>query len=255
MVVKGACLIAVQDHAAQSLNQGDCLLLPHGLPFTIASDLMLPPLEAAKLLRTQRPRNGVLELTPGDDFVLLGSHFDLGDESQFLLEALPPVFIISASPERQSIEWAVKRILSEMSDPRPGGSVVMQQVASTVLVDALRLCMGSTTGWLAALADPKVKGCIAAMHEDPAHDWTLDELARSGGMSRTAFAQRFKAIVGESPIAYLTRWRMTLAAKRVREQRESLATISALVGYQSESAFCAAFKRYWKATPRVFGRN
>ena len=200
--------------------------------------------------------NGVLAVTPGDSFFLLGSHFDLEGDARHLLSALPAVVLIDAEAQSASVKWAVKRILQEMQDPRPGGTLVAQQVASTLLVDTLRIYLekgeAHGSGWLSALADSTMRTALAHMHGNPAHGWTLEELARSTGLSRTVFAKRFRKTVGETPIAYLTRWRLTLAAERMRGGLETLSTIASLVGYQSDSSFCAAFKRHWGTSPKQY---
>ena len=90
------------------------------------------------------------------------------------------------------------------------------------------------------------------MHERPAHAWTLEELARAAGLSRTAFAQSFKRVVGETPMAYLTRWRMTLATHKLREKGQTLGTVAFDIGYESQSAFCAAFRRFFGTSPKRF---
>ncbi|MCR4267271.1 helix-turn-helix transcriptional regulator [Nitratireductor sp. ZSWI3] len=111
------------------------------------------------------------------------------------------------------------------------------------------------TGWLAALADPHIGPSIRAIHEEPGRSWTLEMLARQVGVSRTVFAQRFKRKVGATPIAYLTRWRMMLAGERLIETRDSIAEIAASLGYMSEYAFAAAFKREMGCPPRRYLRE
>lgn len=148
--------------------------------------------------------NGVLSVSPGDDFLLLGSHFDLGENARLLLDVLPP--IVTVEDESQT-RWAVERILREMRNPQPGGTLVAQQVAYTLLIDALRLHLADDTqqssGWLCALADERMRKALSSIHQTPAQAWTLEQLARLVGMSRTAFAQTFKRTVGETPMAYL----------------------------------------------------
>jgi AraC-like DNA-binding protein len=154
------------------------------------------------------------------------------------------------------IRWAVERTLREMRDFQPGGTLVAQQVAYTLLVEALRLHVAAgtrrVTGWLFALSDARMNSPLSCMHQSPAREWTLQDLARCAGMSRTAFAQAFKKTVGESPMAYLTRWRMTLAANRLQDKRESISSIAPSLGYRSESAFSAAFRRQWGSSPRQY---
>ena len=153
------------------------------------------------------------------------------------------------------MRWGVQRLLSEMREPQVGGTLVAQQVAYTLLIDALRLHQEQSShgpGWFAALAEPQIRTALACMHEHPAHAWTLEELARAAGLSRTALAQNFKRVVGETPIAYLSRWRMTLAAHRLMEEGDTLGAVALHVGYESPSAFCVAFRRFFGMSPKKF---
>ncbi len=202
---------------------------------------------------------GVLKVTPGNDFFVLGSHFALEGDARFLLNVLPPIVMLEDDAHREPVRWAVERMLHEMRDYKPGGTLVAQQMAYTLLIEALRRYVADGarlgTGWLIALADTRMRTALSCMHQDPAHGWTLEELAHSAGMSRTAFAQTFKRAVGESPIAYLARWRMTLAANRIQDKREPISSVAPSLGYQSESAFSAAFKRQWGSSPRQYLRS
>jgi AraC-like DNA-binding protein len=254
-VVKGDCWLSMEgvDEPAR-LRTGSCLLLPHGRPFVLASDLTLPPRDARELLATGERHNGVLSVSPGEDFLVLGSHFALEGDGRFLLDVLPPIVMLNNESQRESLRWAIERMLREMRDPQPGGALIAQQVAYTLLVEALRLHLADDlqrgTGWLFALADSRMRAALSCIHGEPARAWTLQELARSAGMSRTAFARGFKRTVGTSPMDYLTQWRMTLAAKRMQNTGETISSIAPALGYKSESAFSAAFKRQWGASPR-----
>ena len=126
-----------------------------------------------------------------------------------------------------------------------------------MLVQALRLHMaegGTGTGWLFALGDTQMRIAITAMHDEPRHSWTLQELAEHVGMSRSIFAQRFKQTVGTAPMEYLTRWRMLLAGERLRSTTESILEIASSLGYDSESAFGKAFRRVMGCSPRQHSR-
>ena len=149
--------------------------------------------------------------------------------------------------------------MRELRDPRPGGFLVAQQLATTMLIQALRLHMAEGTlggvGWLFALADVQMNAAITCMHQNPGHRWTIQQLAQRAGMSRATFALRFKRSVGLAPMEHLTRWRMLLASDRLTNSRDSIATISQTLGYESESAFSTAFKRVMRCSPRQHGRG
>jgi AraC-like DNA-binding protein len=254
-VVTGECWLSMESvHEPARLKAGSCLLFPHGRPFVLASDLTLPPRDAWELLSTVGRYNGILSASPGEDFFVLGSHFALEGDARVLLDVLPPIVMLEKESQRESLRWAVERMLHEMRDPQPGGTLIAQQMAYTLLVEALRLHLADDLrrgkGWLFALADRRMKAALSCIHGEPARAWTLKDLARSAGMSRTAFAQAFKRTVGTSPMDYLTQWRMTLAAKRMQDTGETISSIAPALGYKSESAFSAAFKRRWGASPR-----
>ncbi|WP_180899083.1 helix-turn-helix transcriptional regulator [Martelella soudanensis] len=150
-------------------------------------------------------------------------------------------------------------MMEEMREARAGSSLMAQQLSHMILVQALRLHVeeqgADETGWLAALADPHIGPSIRAIHAEPARAWTSETLARQVGVSRTVFAQRFKRKVGTTPIAYLTRWRMMLAGERLIETSDSVAEIATSLGYTSEHAFAAAFKREMGCPPRRYFRE
>lgn len=254
-VITGDCWLSIENvKEPVRLRAGSCLLLPRGWPFVLASDLSLSPLDGLELLSTRERYNGVLSVGPGEDLFILGSHFEMEGDARFLLDVLPPVVMLENELQKESLRWAVERMLREMRDPQPGSTLIAQQVAYTLLIEALRLHLADDlqrgTGWLSALADSRMAAALSSMHQEPARAWTLQELARSAGMSRTSFAQIFKKTVGKSPMEYLTHWRMTLAAKRLLHPGETISSIAPTLGYKSESAFSTAFKRQWGTSPR-----
>ena len=157
------------------------------------------------------------------------------------------------------MRWSLERMKEELRDPQPGGSLIAQQLAYMMLVQALRLHLADTAsggvGWLFALADKQMSAAITCMHDDPARRWTLKELAERVGMSRSIFALRFKETVGATPMEYLTRWRMLLAGERLNTSDDSLSVIALSLGYESESAFGKAFKRVMGCSPRQYSRG
>lgn len=193
-------------------------MLPSGRAFTLAGDLAGTPTAAGDVLGSARPGE-VVTLGGGGDTVLVGTRFDVdGRKAATLLGALPPAVHIRAAGDQAALRWSIDRMMIEMREGRPGASLAAHHLAQFMLLQALRLHLsgraGDEVGWFYALADPRLGAAIGAMHADPAHRWTLDALARRAGMSRSTFAQAFRKRVGETPIAYLTRWRMMIAAWR-----------------------------------------
>jgi len=161
--------------------------------------------------------------------------------------------------DKAALRWALERMRQELTEMQPGGVLVAQHLAHMMLVQALRLYLaegvGRSVGWLFALADPQMATAIGAMHANPGARWTLPALAGRAGMSRSNFAQTFKATVGTSPIDYLTKWRMLLAGDRLTKGVEPVSVIAVSLGYDSESAFSTAFKRGMKCAPRKYART
>jgi AraC-like DNA-binding protein len=256
-VVSGECWLAVEGVPdAMHLQPGDCFLLPRGRPFRLASDLTLPPVDALTFRATRR-HGGIASSHDGADCSLVGGHFALsGDRAGDLLRVLPPVVHLRKESDKAALRWSLERMTQELREPLPGGSLVAQHLAHLMLVQALRLYLAEGlrggVGWLFALADKQMSAAISAMHDDPAHRWTLQELAGRAYMSRSTFALKFKARVGATPMAYLTRLRMLLAGDRLANSGDPVSVIALSLGYESESAFSTAFKRVMGYSPRQY---
>lgn len=196
----------------------------------------------------------------GGDCFGVGGHFVLeGAEAARLLEELPPVVHVREERDRAEMRWLLETMSRELREERPGASVMVEQLATMILVQALRQHLAearkSRTGWLFALGDAQIKAAIAAMHGEPAERWTLERLGARCGMSRTVFAARFKERVGISAMEYLARWRMLLARDRLTSGDEPVAAIAGSLGYESESAFSKAFRRVIGCSPRQARRS
>jgi AraC-like DNA-binding protein len=260
-VVSGEPWLAVEGvpDGVVRLRAGDCILLPRGRPFRLASDLSLAPIDAHTIL--QGKSNGsVTTYNGGGESFIVGGHFVLdGKYADILLSVLPPIVHIRKETDKAALRWSLERMMQELRDPQPGSFLVVQHLAHMMLVQALRLHLAEGTeggvGWLFALADKQMAAAITAMHDDPAHRWTLAALAERAGMSRTVFTLKFKETVGTSPMAYLTRWRMLLAGDRLANSTDPISVIAPSLGYESESAFSTAFKRVMGCSPRQYWRG
>ena len=258
-VVSGECWLAMEGMTEPIRGKpGDCLLLPSGRPFRVGSNLALRPVDALNLA-TGGSHGRVTVHNGGGDFFGIGCNFKLAEEhASVLLAVLPPVVHIHRESDKALLRWCIEQMQEEMRGPQPGSSLVVQQLATMLLVQALRLHLAAGSGdagWLCALADPQMRVAISAMHDDPGQRWTVQSLARRTGMSRTAFAVKFKQTVGQPPLDYLMRWRMRRAADQLSRSNASIATVAQSLGYGSESAFSTAFKRTMGASPRQYSRR
>lgn len=258
--VSGECWLAVDGVTEPvRVEAGDCLLLPRGRAFRIASDLALEPVDPYVAFPGAKDA-GVRCYNGGGDFFSVGGQFTLaGDHANVLLAMLPPIMHVRSEPDKAALRWFVERMRQELREPQPGGFLVAQQLALMIFVQALRLHLANGlqggVGWLFALADKPMAAAIEAMHDDPAGRWTVRSLAERAGMSRTSFTLKFKETTGESPIEYLTRWRMMVAGERLTNSSEPISAIAESLGYDSESAFSTAFKRVVGCSPRRYARN
>jgi AraC-like DNA-binding protein len=242
------------------LKTGDCFLLPRGWPFRLATDLKAPAVDALSVLANARRSGGVLIVNGGGECVVIGGNFALvGDHAGMLLGALPPIVHIRTESDKAAMRWSLERMRQELREGEPGGFLMAQHLAHLMLLQALRLHLaegsGASVGWLFALSDKHIAAAITAVHDAPAHPWTLQTLAERAGMSRSTFALRFKERVGESPMEYLTRWRMLLAGDRLMNSSDPVSLIARSLGYESENAFSTAFKRVMGRSPRQYGRG
>jgi AraC-like DNA-binding protein len=259
-VVSGECWLSVEDVAEPvHLETGDCFLLPSGRPFRLASDMALPSVPAGPVFSAPR-KGGVVCFNGGGDFFLISSRFALdGNHAGILLRMLSPIVHIRDERGQVALRRSVEQMMQELRHQQPGGFLIVQYLAHMILVQALRLHLaeGSRTGvgWLFALADTKMSAAMTAMHDKPAHRWTLQDLAALAGMSRSTFALKFKETVGTSPMEYLTQWRMALAGDRLENSKDSISMIAPSLGYESEAAFSMAFKRTMGCSPRQYAHS
>jgi AraC-like DNA-binding protein len=190
--------------------------------------------------------------------------FSFGFQGTWLkpvLAALPGVLHAKGDGpvSSRSVEPLVQLVAAEMEAGRPGHEIIATRLADVLFVHALRAHAeafpAEAGGWLRALEDPQIGTVLREIHERPAHPWTVEGMAKVGGMSRSSFAARFRGLVGEGPLAYLTRWRMHIATRMITEGRESLSAIAGAVGYETDGAFGKAFKRHVGETPGVYRRR
>jgi AraC-like DNA-binding protein len=172
-----------------------------------------------------------------------------------VLATLPKLMVVNLAddPGGQWLTTSLKFTLAESGAPKAGTGALLAKLSELMFVEAIRRHVDALPegqkGWLSGLRDPFVGKALALLHSDPARAWTVEELARRAGLSRSALAERFAALLGQPPMAYLARWRMQLAADLLGSTQDTIAAIAERVGYESEAAFSRAFKREMGLAP------
>jgi AraC-like DNA-binding protein len=227
----------------------------------LGSDLHLAPSVSDSLVQPAT-RGGMLRIEHGGggERTRLVCGFLCCDERLCgpMLESLPRILRVPLG-EGPATEWLKTLLMAaarESAEARPGGETVLAKLSELLFVEALRRYIEQLPeqqrGWFAGLGDRFVGRALALMHDQPAREWTVDELAASVGLSRSSLAQRFSEFIGQPPMQYLTRWRLTVAAQRLRSEQISLARLAEDSGYDSEAAFNRAFKRALGTTPAAW---
>lgn len=259
-ILNGGCWLALDGQRDPIwLGEGDCVMLPHGKAFVLsARGTRLG--DAAETVHSAPAHGNTAVLGGGGDFFMTGARFLLsGLAAEMLMATLPDVIVIRAgandrSASGETVRWAITRIATELRLLRPGSASSIEHLSHVLLIELMRCHLEDgqegQIGWTAALADPFLRRALVAMHRNLSSPWTVATLAKEAGMSRTAFAVRFARRVGQTPMSYMTMWRMLWAAKNLERDGTTVAEVAAEVGYASESAFTAAFKRTLGTTPK-----
>ena len=265
MVTEGRCKVRLAAGGEPiDLASGDLVLMPQGDTNLLGSDLQLAPVDADSLLRPALPGGmPTIDHGGGGDEARILCGFLSCDKAlcRLLLEALPRLLRVPLGdgPGAAWLMSLVRRGAQENTAPGPGSGTLLAKLAELLFVEAMRRYVEALpqdqTGWLAGLRDRYLGRALTLMHERPAHDWTVDELADRVGLSRSALAQRFADLLGQPPMQYLTRWRLTLAAAALRSSDRAIAQVAEEFGYESESAFNRAFKREFEMPPAAWRRQ
>ena len=270
LVTEGTCYARLLDEAPVEVRAGDLILFPlgdrHGLATASKAALQLKPIDITgesldKLLK----RGAIAAFKSGraGKATRIVCGFLACDRrlAEPLLLSLPRLLRVSMR-DRGTAAWvqsSIRYSVAESASSRPGSAVVLARLSEVLFAEAIRHYMDELppgqSGWLAGLRDRHVGRALSLLHEQPGYPWTVDELARKTGLSRSALGQRFNAFIGAPPMQYLTRWRTSLAAAQLRESNASIIRIAEKVGYESEAAFNRAFKREFGLPPATWRRR
>jgi AraC-like DNA-binding protein len=254
IVVRGRVCFAMegQDDGRLELATGDVVAMPNGDAFTIRDD----PGSAIVPITDAVPCTALRLDMPGaqTEFIILRCALTGGCTNP-VRAALPRLLHLAGSDDAAArwLEPTIRLLALEGGAPRTGRTMVLDRLAEIILVRLIRAWLERQTpergGWLRALGDSQLAQAMAAFHAEPGRAWTIESLAESAGMSRSAFAARFKALSGETPLEYLTEWRMQHAKSLIETGETPLKQIVASLGYASQAAFRTAFKRRVGQTP------
>jgi AraC family transcriptional regulator, alkane utilization regulator len=264
-VVEGRPRICVagRPETAVILEPNEVVILPHNDVHYLGSDLSLPPTPSETL--AVPAENGMFQVTHGGggEAVRMICGFLSCEVAQGnpVLANLPGILRLSIAGEAEAdwIRATFTFAAQEIAAGRPGSETVLAKLSELLFIEAVRrhaaTLADDATGWLAGLRDSFVCKALVAFHGDIARDWTIEQLSREVGLSRSALADRFQRLLGMPPMAYLARWRMEVAAQQLRSGSASVAQIANAVGYEAEAAFSRAFKRTYAVAPAAWRRQ
>lgn len=269
VVLEGSGLASIPGEAPVRFDRGDILVFPQGDAYRMESAAGTPPefspgevVDFFRNLASGRLPNIVPEGGGGEPRALFLCGFLACDAKPFnpvLAKLEHRLLIRSDSGTDDSLRKLIEIARTEIRSDQPGSRSVRLHLCELIFIETLRRHVLSQApaceGWLAALSDPVAGAAIAAIHADPAADWTLKSLARHVNTSRTVLAERFAGKMGQGPMQYVTSWRLQLAARRLRDSRSSIADVAWSVGYRSEAAFSRAFKKMAGTSPGAWRRS
>jgi AraC-like DNA-binding protein len=265
-VVEGELRVRVdgEDGADVVIGAGEIVLLPRNDLHLMGSDLSLPAVAGTDVIHPPKD-GGLFSIHHGGTgrrtrmvCGFLGCDSAKGNP---VISTLPPLLKLNVE-QGGAAEWirsTFQYAAQEVSIGRPGSETVLAKLSELLFVETVRRYAETLpedqTGWFAGLRDPYVARALALLHRDIARHWTVDDLGREVGLSRSALADRFIRLIGVPPMHYLANWRMQVATEQLRNTSVSLAQVAEIVGYESEAAFSRAFKKAFGTAPATWRRS
>jgi AraC-like DNA-binding protein len=258
----GAWLQLADEKQPRPLASGDLIIVPHGRGHVLSDHPRTRPKPLSQLIKGGQSGCHLMEFGGGGALTrMICGSFQFDNETRSPLRSILPPLIHLKHEQSHLGEWlepTLKMLALEARQPRPGSETLISRLLDIIFVQALRVWIASepqsSGGWLGALRDPQIGAALSLMHREPGRAWSVDALAQAVSMSRSPFAAKFSALVGEPPLTYLTRWRMYLASSLLAGERLNVGEVAARIGYQSDAAFSKAFKRHFGYAPLTVKR-
>ncbi len=266
MLLRGNCLLTFEGMPEPfSLAGGELIISPRGVGCTLQDSLSSPILPLEQVSTAPPPRGATFKFGGGGaltSLVMGCFEFDSVGKNP-LIAGLPGVIYLKAEQLQSEpwLEYTLRALAAEAAQNRPGSDILMSRLTDVLFIQSIRAFISQiknceeTTGWLKALLDPEIGAALSLIHERPEAPWTVASLANAVGMSRTSFATKFTSLVTNTPIEYVTSWRMQRALNFMRQGQDNLSVIASSVGYKSEAAFAKAFKRELGESPGGFRKK
>ena len=257
MLSRGNCWLTVEGiEEPIPLTGGDCFLLARGTSIVLRDSPRTRPKWTFREIGARANGNVALCGGGGASTTIVCGSLSFDEASLKPITQLLPSFILIKADQARTLALhnAMQALASEMAEQAPGSEVVATRLAEVLFIQALRAHIASEVewrnkGWLRAIFDPQIGTALSAIHDKVDAPWTVESLAEAAGMSRSAFAARFKELLGQTPLEYVTEWRMQKAMQLLQQRDKKLIDVARSVGYESDAAFSKAFKRVVGANP------
>jgi len=258
-LTEGRAYTQLPEGKREELTAGDIVVYPHGDPHLLGNGNAKP----VDSIKTFSPGLNLVRFGGGGEVTKFVCGYLACDPrlSEVFLVGLPPVLKVHLVKDAsdQWLENSIRFSVNEPNGSNAGSELVHARLAELLFIETMRRYINrlphDEIGWLAGARDTTIGQALALLHKDPAHPWTISSLARRVGLSRTRLAERFRHFLAESPMAYLARWRLKLAAEILQSTDDSVAEVAVAVGYESEAGFNRAFKREFSCPPAQFRRK
>ena len=256
MLSRGNCWLTVEGiREPIPLTGGDCFLLPRGSSIVLRDSPRTPPSLSFREIGVTANNNVIHYGGGGAPTTIVCGAFSFDRVSLKPVTQLLPSFILMKADQARTLALHItmQALASEMEEQAPGSGVVATRLAEILFIHVLRAHIASgperNKGWLRAVFDPQMGTALSAIHDSVKTPWTVESLAEAAGMSRSAFAARFKELLGQTPLEYVTEWRMQKAMQLLQQHDKKLIDVARSVGYESDAAFSKAFKRVVGTNP------